>query len=112
MTTFTPQMESYVRQQLALEKEPWWIATELARMANVEQSVARGYVDGLASEVRPRMAWGYIPMLLAGLVALATGLALLYFGILIIAWLMIPIGVAVTTSSFYSWRRLRRSSSK
>ena len=112
MPPFTPQMESYVRQQLTLEKEPWWIATELARMAKVEQSVARGYVDGLASKVRPRVAWGYVPRLLAGLVALSAGLVLLYFGVLIIAWLLIPIGVGVTTSSWYSWRRLRRASSK
>src|SRR5262245_15876956 len=112
MSTFTPQMEAYVRQQLRLEREPWWVASELARMAKIEQAVARAFVDERAAEVRPRIAWGYLPTFITGMAALLLGLTLLYFGIMVFAWLLIPVGVALTTSSGYAWRRLRRSTAR
>ena len=113
MVTFTPQMDSYVRQQLELEREPWWIASELARMAQVNQSQARAFVDSRAEEVRPRVARGYLPALLAGIATLAVGLGfgvywLAHGWILIFVWLLIPVGVALVTAGWFGWRRYRR----
>lgn len=115
MATFTAQMDSYVRQQLELEREPWWIAGELARMANMNQSQARAFVDSRAAEVRPRIAKGYLPTLLAGAITLAVGLGFgiywIFQGMIVMpALLVIPVGVALVTTGWFNWRRHRGAS--
>ena len=112
---FTPQMDSYVRQQLELEREPWWVATELARMAKVDQSVARSFVDTIAREVRPGLARSYLAAMIVGLLAVGLGVGLSLYLYLMgwitgWLWLAIPAGAAFASAGWYGWKRHRRRS--
>jgi len=116
MDGFTPQVDRYVRRQLELEKDPWWIAGELARLAAVDPATARSYVDSRAAEVRPPIAThGYLPNLILGWAMLAVGLFILVYGflngrVLFPSLGLIFIGVYLSRKSRHGWRRHRLGS--
>ena len=112
MGQFTPRMEGFVRQQLQQNTEPWKIADQLARLANVDPESARAFVQEVSGRVRPEAARGHRTHFVGGLILMAAGAATsigFWNRGLIVKAALLLIGLGFV-QAWWGWARWRRSS--